>query len=359
VLLHGALIKRGERRPDLLLLVTHALAVDGFSRRILAEDLQSACQQLRRGAAIQLPPKTTSLKRWAEALVAYAQSETLRQELGYWLETARAGGVDLPLDFPGAAGTPDATQTVVVGLDSEETRALLQDVPVAYQTQVNDVLLTALAQAFHLWTGRRALLIDLRGHGREPIFDGINLSRTVGWLTSVFPVLIELSDADQPAALLAVKEQLRRIPNHGRGYGALRYLSADAATAERMRALPQPAVSFNYLGQFDHVLPESAFALTPDMGDPAGGLWSPRYLLEIQGGVVGGRLRLAWKYSANLHRRATVERLSQDFLAALRALIAQRQLPQVGGAAPPDFPLANLNQQALDTILAQVRKAQG
>ena len=112
-------------------------------------------------------------------------------------------------------------------------------------------------------------------------------------------------------------------------------------------------------GQFDQVLPDDAFGLAEVSGDPAGGLWSPRYLIEVQGGVVGGQLRMAWKYSPAHYRRSTVEQLAQQFGAALRALIAHCQSAEAGELTPADFPLANLNQQALDAILAQVRKTQG
>jgi amino acid adenylation domain-containing protein/non-ribosomal peptide synthase protein (TIGR01720 family)/FkbM family methyltransferase len=358
VLLHAALIDRGPQRPNLLLLATHALAVDGFSRRILAEDLQTASAQLRDGAAIELPPVTTSLRRWAETLTRYAESDELAQELDYWL-SLDAPTAELPLDVPDASGASDDAQTVVVSLDAETTRALLQDVPAAYRTEINDVLLTALAQAFQGWTGQPGLLLDLRGHGREPLGDDIDLSRTVGWLTSIFPVRLDLDAADQPGpALLRIKEQLRRVPNHGLGYGVLRYLG-DERSASWLRALPQAAISFNYLGQFDQVLAESAFALAPAQNDPSGGLWSPRYPLEIQGGVTGGQLRLAWKYRASLHRRATIEQLAHSFERALLALIEHCQSPEAGGYSPSDFPLVDLNQQSLDAILAQLRKAQG
>ncbi|HEY0602462.1 MAG TPA: amino acid adenylation domain-containing protein [Herpetosiphonaceae bacterium] len=359
VLLRGALIERGPERPSLLLLVTHALAMDGFSRRILAEDLQTACRQALAGEPIRLPAKTTSLKRWAETLVGYAASDELQRELDYWLATASAAAPRLPRDAQDSSAI-DAPQTVVITLDGEETRALLQDVPAAYRTEINDVLLAALALAVEQWSGQPTLALDLRGHGREPIGEGIDLSRTVGWLTGIFPVALDLGSAIEPAAaLVAVKEQLRRIPNHGIGYGVLRYLGDDNPSVQRLRELPRPEISFNDLGQFDQVLPEQVFGLAAEMVDPSSGLWSPGYLLEIQGGVVGGQLRLAWKYNPSQHRRATIERLAQDFRAALRDLIAHCQSPDAGGYTPSDFPLANLNQQALDTILAQVRKTQG
>ncbi|MBK9945443.1 MAG: amino acid adenylation domain-containing protein [Kouleothrix sp.] len=356
LLLHGALVTRGAHRPGLLVLATHALAADGFSRRILAEDLQRAYAQLSQGAPIELPAPTSPLPRWADALATYAGSPELAAELPYWLELAHAGA---PLPHDSVAEPAAPAPAVVIGLEPAETRALLQDVPAAYRTTINDVLLTALAQTFAAWSGQPRLLLDVRGHGREPLADDIDLSRTVGWLTSIYPLLLDLSGGSQPRpALLAVKAQLRRVPNHGLGYGVLRYLAAEPLAAQ-LRGLPAPELSFNYLGQFDQVLPDDAFGLAEVSGDPAGGLWSPRYLIEVQGGVVGGQLRMAWKYSPAHYRRSTVEQLAQQFGAALRALIAHCQSAEAGELTPADFPLANLNQQALDAILAQVRKTQG
>ncbi len=357
LLLHGALAERGAGRPAVLLLATHALAADGFSRRILAEDLQHAYDQIRGGAAAELPPTSSSLARWAAALAEHAGSAELAAELPYW-----RGLADAPAALPRDAGAPDladAAPPVIAGLDAAETRALLQDVPAAYRTEINDVLLAALAQTFAEWSGQLRLLIDLRGHGREPIGGDIDLSRTVGWLTSIYPLQLDLSGGEGPReALLAVKEQLRRVPNHGAGFGVLRYLAAEPIAAQ-LRALPAPELSFNYLGQFDQVLAGDGFGLAEPSSDPANGLWSPRYLIEVQGGVVGGQLRMAWKYSPAHYRRATIARLAGQFGAALRALIAHCQSAEAGGYTPADFPMANLNQQALDTILAQVRKAQG
>src|SRR5205085_8662134 len=146
-----------------------------------------------RGAPIQLPSKTASWKRWTEALERYARSDALRGEIDYWLDLAKARVAPLPLDNPGAM--PGVDSTLVTALDGEETRALLQDVPGAYRTEINDALLTALALAFRQWTSQDTLLLDLRSHGRAPPFEDVDLSRTVGWCTSIFPVALEIEPA--------------------------------------------------------------------------------------------------------------------------------------------------------------------
>ena len=323
-LLRMVLFDLGQQKSARLLIVIHHLAVDSVSWRILLEDLERAYRQLSRGEGIRFPPKTTSFKRWAEGLREYAQSGALQSEVENWTADSWSNVVPLPVDFLAGANTEASARTVSVSLGAEQTRALLQEIPRVYHTEINDLLLTALVQALARWTGAQSLLISLEGHGREEIFEGVDLSRTAGWFTTIFPVLLSLGEASHPGeALKSIKEQLRRIPNRGIGYGLLRYLSGDAVVADRLRAPPQPQVSFNYLGQFDQLFPEaSLFAWAREASGPVHSLkGSRRHLLSVNGSVIEGRLRLAWIYSANLHRRSTIEDLAQGFLAALRSLI--------------------------------------
>jgi non-ribosomal peptide synthase protein (TIGR01720 family) len=248
-------------------------------------------------------------------------------------------------------------RTVSVELSVEETQALLQEVPAAYQTQINDILLTALAQSFARWTGERSLLVELEGHGREDIFNDVNLSRTVGWFTTHFPVLLDIGEASNPGeALKAVKEQLRRIPNRGIGYSVLRYLNENRELTEQLQALPQPEVKFNYLGQFDQVLSESSLFAPADesCGQERSLRGSRNRLLVINGLIVSGQLRLDWKYSENVHHRSTIESLSQSFVAALRDLITHCQSPEAGGYTPSDFPQMQFSPKELDELLAEL-----
>ena len=355
-LLQTAFFDLGANKPSRLLLIIHHLAVDAVSWRILLEDLQTAYQQLSRGQPIQLPSKTTSFKQWAQRLSEYAQSEALQDDLDCWLTPSWTQIPSLPKDYPEGANTIASARSTSVSLSAEETVALLQEVPRAYNTQINDVLLTALVQAFARWTGAPSLLIDLEWDGRENIVAGVDLSRTVGWFTTVFPVLLDLEDASNPGdALKSVKEQLRGIPNRGTGYGSLRYLRGDAEIAEKMRALPQPEVSFNYLGQFDRVVSESSpFRLARGSSGPTLSHRGSRInLLEISGIVIEGRLVVDWTYSENNHRRSTIEGLAQGFVAALRELIALCQSPEAVGYTPSDFPGANLSQEELEKAFAE------
>lgn len=354
-LLQAAFFHLGTDTPSRLLLIIHHLAVDGVSWRILLEDLETAYRQLARGEAVQLPAKTTSFQRWAEQLSAYAQSETLLRETSYWLDEARQHISPVPRDEDASpeANSEASARTITVSLNAAETQALLQEVPKAYHTQINDALLTALVEAFKDWTGAPTLLLDLEGHGREPIAEQIDLSRTVGWFTSVFPVLLDVEGKDDPGeALPAIKEQLRQIPQHGIGYGLLRYLRADRELSAELERLPQAEISFNYLGQFDQSDSEtSLFRQARESSGPVSSLSGKRrHLLEVIGSVAGGQLHLTWIYSERVHQRATIERLAGRYLEALRELIAHCLSPVAGGHTPSDFPLAKLNAHTFSKL---------
>jgi amino acid adenylation domain-containing protein/non-ribosomal peptide synthase protein (TIGR01720 family) len=355
-LMRVVFFEMGASKPSRLLIIIHHLIVDGVSWRLLLEDLQRGYEQLSRGAQMQLAPKTTSFKRWAEALVEYAQSEALQSELTYWLSIPQKAK-QLPIDYAEDANTEASARDVFVELDIEQTRALLQEVPAAYHTEINDVLLTALAQSFTQWTGARSLLIDLEAHGREEqIVKDVDLSRTVGWFTTIFPVRLELGATGAPGeALKLVKEELRGIPHRGIGYGVLRYLYG-AEVAEKLRVLPQAEVSFNYLGQLDQVLPESSlFNAARESSGPTRGLHEGRrYVLEIIGSIIGGQLRMTWRYSGNLHRRATIEALAERFIGALDRLIQHCTSAEAGGYTPSDFPTAKLSQRELDDLIEEL-----
>jgi amino acid adenylation domain-containing protein/non-ribosomal peptide synthase protein (TIGR01720 family) len=360
-LLRIALFDLGPERTGRLLIAIHHLVMDGVSWRILGEDLEVAYQQLERGAEVRLPSKTTSFKQWAERLAEHAHSPALREECEYWLAELRKTASRLPVDYPGGANTEEWADTVSVALSVETTRALLQEVPAAYRTQINVTLLTALAQAFAKWTGMHSLLVDVESHGRDDIFEDVDLSRTVGWFTTTFPVRLDAGEAsDLGSALRSVGEQLRRVPHLGMGYGLLRYLSGDMEIAAQLRALPEAEVSFNYLGQLDQVLSASLVSgWASESSGPARSLRNRRsHLLQINGVVAQGQLRVTWMYSKGRHRRTTVERLAETFKESLESLITHCQ-SLVADYTASDFPLARLDEQQLKHLSILLGNADG
>jgi amino acid adenylation domain-containing protein/non-ribosomal peptide synthase protein (TIGR01720 family) len=344
----------GENRPGRLLLVIHHLIVEGMSWRILLDDLQRAFEQVREGRAIDLGAKTTSYKEWAEKLTTYARAEALSEEVAYWADERRGAADGLPVDFLGGRNTEATRMSVRESLSVEETRALLQDLPNAYGTQVMEVLLASLAEALRVWCGAGRVLVDVQGHGREAVAEGLDLSRTVGWFTTVYPVLLETAkgvrrgqDGGGPSAvwerggieesLLAVKGQLRGIPQRGIGYGLLRYARGDEEVARRLREMPQAEIIFNYLGQFDQVFEaEGRFGQAPEATGPEHSPLCERgHLLGVGASVLGGRLQVVWVYSAESHAGQTVKRLASLYTEALRGVISSgRRSVAAAGLTP-------------------------
>jgi len=358
-----ALFELGDRKPARLLLIIHHLVVDGVSWRILLEDLMTGYEQLSQGGSIQLPPKTSSFKQWAERLAEYAQTAGLREELDYWLNAHPGENYSLPVDNTTGENTRASGSGVTVSLTVSETEDLLRGVPEATGAHINDVLLTALAKSFSLWTGERRLQIDLEGHGREWIFEEIDLSRTAGWFTTVFPVHLELGEIHAPLEeLRSIKEGLKRIPGNGIGYGLLRYLSDDEEFTARLAALPPSQVSFNYLGQFDQVLSGSSiFGEAHESAGPTSSALGNRLrLLDVNAFVSRGQLRVEWTHSRNVHDRATIEDLAQAFIEALRSII----VAALSSDTETDFttaPLAdpggvNWNPAELDDIKSVINR---
>ncbi|WP_043368013.1 condensation domain-containing protein, partial [Cupriavidus sp. WS] len=295
-LAHGPLLRavalQGTAGQWQLLLVIHHLVVDGVSWRILIEDLLAAYQQRRSGQPAALPARTASCQRWSEALRRKTASRA--DELPHWLALSGTAA-ELPCDDPSGSLTIAERDSLTLILPADATQALLQHAPAAYRTRINDLLLTALARVLSRWSGNARTLIDLESHGRVAgVDDALDLSRTVGWFTTLFPVALDAAGA-LPDAIRAVKEQLRAVPGEGIGFGLLRRFGT-AEQQAAIAALPKPEVVFNYLGQFDASLAEGtpwqpAFGNTGAGQDASAPLSHP---LSVSGQVHGGELRLSF-----------------------------------------------------------------
>ncbi|OAE15932.1 hypothetical protein A2T76_14750 [Pseudomonas brenneri] len=342
-------LPNGEQR---LLIVIHHLVVDGVSWRILFEDLQALYRQQISGQTPQLPHKTSSVKAWGERLRGYAQNGALLDEVEYWQQQLNGVATDLPCEHPDASLHNRHSRNLQVGLSQAQTRQLLQQAPAAYRTQINDLLLTALARVVGRWTRRDDTLIQLEGHGREELFDDIDLTRTVGWFTSIFPVKLSAAGTLEQS-IKHIKEQLRAIPKKGLGYGVLREMG-DKTVQQTLSGLPQPRITFNYLGQFDASFDAAQGALFAPCGESAGAEQHPdaplANWLSINSQVYGGELSVSWLYSSQMFDEQTIERLADDYILELTALIEHCCQPDNQGTTPSDFPLAGLNQRQLDAL---------
>ncbi|MBV8201567.1 MAG: amino acid adenylation domain-containing protein, partial [Acidobacteria bacterium] len=335
-LLRMALVElsRQDVAGQRLLWILHHLIVDVVSWRILLADLDAACRALAGGARAALAPPAATYRRWTERLAEHARSGALLAELDLWLASGRESVLPLPLDRrpPGPSLPPAMAPAnsvvsegrVLVELDAERTAALVHEAAAVPGARITDALLTALLEAAAAWTGQPALLVNLESHGREELFDGVDVSGTVGWFTALYPALLQLPAAPSlPAdSLRSVRGQLRAVPHGGIGYGILRYLGPEDIAA-RLRAMPAAEVVFNYLGQLDRGLPPSAlFAPAAESAGPSRPPSQRRaHLLSIGCNMAEGRLHLSFTYSESYHRRSTIESLAARYLAALHELI--------------------------------------
>jgi non-ribosomal peptide synthase protein (TIGR01720 family) len=250
----------------------------------------------------------------------------MRLEREYWLSEARLRAPRIPLDFPEGENVMRSSAHARIDLDEAETAALLHDVPRAYGVQIDALLLTSVLEAFAPWTGGRSLLIDLLGHGREALYDDVDLTRTAGWFNTIYPAYLELPEEDDgagpAAAVRAVNEQLRQIPNGGIGYGILRYLSRDRDFLARLKAMPQPDIFFNYFGD-DHSRELTSMKKLEGFAGYALDRGTRRLRqLAIGVYVQQDRMLVKWEYSRNVFRPETIDEVAQRSREALRRYIA-------------------------------------
>lgn len=321
-LMQVALFERGRDYPQQVLVVCHYLAADLMSWQILLTDFDRAYQQIQQGQAIKFLPKTTAFKQWTDRLSEYVRSTPVQKEIDYWLDESWKRVQPLPVDFPMGENTIGSAATISLTLSHTETRVLVNDIAKMCAVQIDEILLMGIFAGFSAWSSYDHLLINLIGHGREALFDDIDLTRTVGWLNTDFPIRLfgERENLIGSVKLLqTISAHLRAIPHHGIGYGVLRYLSPDPAIRQRLREFPQAEVYFNYQGDYQQDV--THFTAVGGFGgyhhDTQGGRG---HLIGVVGSLVDGQLQLKWEYSQNMHRRETVEALVQQVADTLRAL---------------------------------------
>ncbi|WP_084423807.1 non-ribosomal peptide synthetase [Rhodococcoides kyotonense] len=365
----------GPTRAGRILVVAHHLVVDGVSWRILVPDFVTAWAQHSAGGPVTLAPVGTSMRTWAHAIREEAASAPRRSELDFWQSV-----VDTPDPLLGSRAfdptidTRSTMESVSVSVPSEVTDTLLTTAPAIVRGGVNDVLLTALAMAVTELRRRRgidapATLVSLEGHGREEdVVPGADLSRTVGWFTTVFPVALDLSGIDlvdafgagagAGAALKIVKENLARIPDKGIGFGLLRHL--DTVTAAALQGRPQPQIGFNYLGRVGAgtgEIPagvEIGWVPAGDMGDidaPADDLAAVA-LVDVNALVTntpsGEQLEASFAFASRTIAREDVDELAQLWVDALDAVATYSVSAGAGGLTPSDVPLVSVSQADID-----------
>ncbi|MEJ2636843.1 MAG: condensation domain-containing protein [Calditrichia bacterium] len=349
----------GPNKSHRLLIAIHHLVMDAVSWRVLLEDFQNAYQQVSEGKPVNLPMKTTSFRYWAERINEYAKSAELAAEKKFWLNQLSQETLHIPKDMPEAINTEGSARSITVALNEEETHILLQKIPAVYHTEINDVLLSALLKTVTDRYHGTNLLIDLESHGREEMWNDIDLSRTVGWFTNLYPVLLVREANQMEEIIFSVRDQLKNIPRGGIGYGILRYLSKEWEFREQIKKLTRPEIIFNYLGQFEGGSQENAILRTAT--ESSGHERSPRsirsHLIEINGAVGHGRLQMEWSYSENIHCQQTIQEMADLFILELHDFITRCENMDAGVYPGTDFSEFGWNKEDLDDIISTIENS--
>jgi non-ribosomal peptide synthase protein (TIGR01720 family) len=333
-----------------LLVIAHHLVIDAFSWRVLEEDIETLYRQAADGAPLRLPDKTCPYKEWVENLEALRQQGYWQRDIGYWQAVTGQASQMASVQQAGRSGE---VKSRVVHVSESASRALESEAHQAFNTNAQDFLVAALAQAFADVGRHRPLALMLESHGRDSIDDALDVSRTIGWFTNLYPVTVTLPDADDPVIVLkAVKEHLRAAGGKGMGFGVLSYLGEDTPSME------EPSVCFNYLGRFAGGEAASRWVqVSEDVDLAQEGCRSPRqhrlFDIELLALQTESRFQLKLVFDTGC--------LGADEAVALCAAFEQRLAAMIdacgrtrGGLTPSDVPDIDLGQQELDDLLLEL-----
>lgn len=307
----------GNEKPTRILSLIHHGIADGYSISIFGQDLCTAFSMEMRGQTIHLPHKTTSLKKWSEYLKEYSQSGEMRKEVDYWTVAAKNKAGSIPVDYPDQLDNNLFLYERSIRkyfLSKAKTDMLIKALS-GRGIEINDVVVTAILRGLKRWTGNRSFLIDYVFNGRYPLDDSIDLSRTVAWLNYFVPLYMDLSDQkDMVQTFDYVKDRLHHIPNHGLGYGGLRYLCDDQEIVDKMSRIPYPVITYNY---FNEEIIRDSFTDQSGYVKPAKESAGENEGMHINRGrlidfVIANKedgLFCRMHYSSNIHKEETMNRL--------------------------------------------------
>ncbi|WP_412462168.1 amino acid adenylation domain-containing protein [Pseudomonas sp. SC11] len=324
-----------------LLCNAHHLLIDSVSWQVLMEELE----QLYLRPEQALPPVSAGFHRWSEALAQHAAEPRVQAQAEYW----RRQLTDSVVNAAGDNHYGDS-RTLEVRLSAEHTDRLLGEANSAYATQTQDLLVAALGRVIARWLGREQVTLELESHGRSAWDDSPELSRSVGWHTSRYPLAIKASD-DPASAIVQAKEALREVPEQGIGYGLLRADPAHGLGAADL-------LTFNYLGRADQWFAQSqlwqlARPLCPGMRAAS---TARTHWLDVTALVEQGQLHLEWRYAPQRHSTAQVSELARQMVQTLEALLEHCQGPSAGRATASDFADSGLSDDEFLALLEQLEQ---
>ena len=338
-----------DNNENRLYMICHHLAIDAYSWRIIAEEFSTIIKSLEQDHSPQLPNPTTPYTVYSSWLVEQSGNHKMEKELEFWskqVQSLRPFPVDFDVSFP----VPESSIKVITSRSSEgAANVLLNSISVDSKIKTRELLITAFMLALNDWKNLTEVCLGLEGHGRDGIDESLDLSRTVGWLTTYYPIKINIIEPDNlDQVLLSVKEQLNKVPGSGSGYGMLRYLSKTSNLAL------DPPVVFNYLGNLnsieDGVMGKPTFFKETNRHPE-----SERYYhIEVNAMISNGTLETNWSYSEDQYKQDSIQLISTNFEKRMLQLIEWCNNNSNLKNNSVDFPEVNLSKGDLDNLLNQL-----
>lgn len=343
ILIKGAMFKLNDT-SKLLLLTAHHLIVDGVSFRILIEDLYTIIDQKKNGISITLPKKSHSFKKWSEQINQFG-AELFNKEIDYWNRCIKSD-FTYKCDFDLGEDLVSYSKTIVRSLDSQLTNDLLFEAGKVYHIDAKEIMILSLAQTVKEITGESEVLLELEGHGREDLFENMDWNRTVGWFTSIYPVLLKINEMDLSKQIVEVKEQLRKIPTNGIGFGILKYICKSLNDKDRKQ------IRFNYLGDFNEKTYQNDIFTISDMdtGLETSKANSLSALMDINAIIINNKLKIMLTYSSQKFKDESIHLFIDKFISAIENTIKHCCEKKDIELTPSDFASIDLSQEELDSL---------
>lgn len=346
-LFHVSHIQPAHGEADYVLFAVHHLIIDSFSWRILIEDFLQLYEHPEEG----FKTKSTSYKKWVTKISEYACSEAFQKDIGYWQPIRNRYFKQIPIDRDLAPNRFGDTIREVTHVDADLTEKLKR-IGLQYHTGVNTVLLAALTQVLTQWIDTEEILVSMESLGREPMDDAMDVSRTIGWFTALYPVLLSVRDQQSwPDVIRHVKETLNTVPLNGMPFQCAQYIARQSTELDN-----QAQISFNFLGQRTDDQPGNWEAIDLDSKNWIANDFPRQHLLDITAAIEGEVLQVNWIYHRELHHTETIQRLSEALVTSLQELTGQMNTISGNVFTPSDFPLTTLDQQQVDTIYNRVQQ---
>ena len=333
---------QNKKQQGRLLFIFHHLLIDGVSWRIIQNDIEKMYSQYQQNKKLSLADKTSSYQDWSQYLYRISQDEKMISEQGYWQQI---------LDKPIPTLTQNSTQ-LNAGFSQQDiifneklTKKLLTNAASAYNTQVNELLLAGLLLGTYKWCGNKSIKIDLEGHGREALTDRVDLSQTLGWFTSIYPVVLHSETMQLDQLICAIKENYRNIPNQGIGFGLLKYINPILQNSD----IPAP-ILFNYHGKTSDESDSSLHfpVATEYCGETISDKRKQSHDILFNGAVINDKLSFRVDFNQALYSDNDIQNFLTYFEQALSEIVEHCIDPTHGYFTPSDFPLTDVVQKQLD-----------